>query len=369
MATTAERAGDGWRLDGVKSHVLDGATADELAVVVRLAGSTGDEGLGVLLVPGSAVEAAPVHAIDATLPMATVTLRGVEVDAGRVLVEPGDPRAGAVIDRAVQEATTAIALSTVAASRAIFEMTLQYAKDREQFGRPIGSFQAVKHRLADAYLAVERASALAYFAALTIAEDDDRRAVASRDGQGRRRRVPAAGGQGRAPAARRRRLHVGARPALPAQAGQGRRPAVRHGRRPPRPPGPAPRAGGGGVKLRYDDAVEAFRAELVEWLTANRPSAEEMAADPSVSTGHAPGWARRWTRTMFDAGWLVPGWPPERGGRNAGPVETLVYMEELAKAHVPRTTNVQGLGIVAPSILDYGTARADPRLRHADPPR
>jgi alkylation response protein AidB-like acyl-CoA dehydrogenase len=109
------------------------------------------------------------------------------------------------------------------------------------------------------------------------------------------------------------------------------------------------------VRLRFDDAVEAFRAELLEWLAANRPSPEEMAADPSVSTGHAPDWARRWTRRMFDAGWLVPGWPPELGGRNAGPIETLVYIEELAKARVPRTTNVQGLGIVAPSILDYGT--------------
>jgi alkylation response protein AidB-like acyl-CoA dehydrogenase len=110
------------------------------------------------------------------------------------------------------------------------------------------------------------------------------------------------------------------------------------------------------VKLRFDDSVEAFRAELRAWLAANRPSVEEMAADPSVSTGHAPAWARRWTRRMFDAGWLVPGWPAELGGRNAGPIETLVYLEELAKAKVPRTTNVQGLGIVAPSILDYGTA-------------
>ena len=58
---------------------------------------------------------------------------------------------------------------------------------------------------------------------------------------------------------------------------------------------------------------------------------------------------------MFDAGWLVPGWPPERGGRNAGAVETIIYMEELYKARVPRTANVQGLGIIAPSILDYGT--------------
>ena len=109
------------------------------------------------------------------------------------------------------------------------------------------------------------------------------------------------------------------------------------------------------MRLRFDDGVEAFRSELLEWLAANRPSPEAMAADPSVSTGHAPEWARRWTRTMFDAGWLVPGWPPERGGRNAGPIETLVYIEELAKARVPRTTNVQGLGIIAPSIFDYGT--------------
>ena len=109
------------------------------------------------------------------------------------------------------------------------------------------------------------------------------------------------------------------------------------------------------MKLRFDDEVETFRAELLAWLAINRPSAAEMAAEPSVSTGHAPPWARRWTRTMFDAGWLVPGWPPERGGRNAGPVESLVSIEELAKARVPRTTNVQGLGIVVPSIIDYGT--------------
>ena len=104
-----------------------------------------------------------------------------------------------------------------------------------------------------------------------------------------------------------------------------------------------------------DDSVERFREELLAWLADNRPSPAEMAADPSVSTGHAPAWARRWMRQMFDAGWLVPGWPAERGGRNASPIETLVYIEELAKARIPRSTNVQGLGIVAPSIFDYGS--------------
>ncbi|HEY8524917.1 MAG TPA: acyl-CoA dehydrogenase family protein [Acidimicrobiales bacterium] len=108
------------------------------------------------------------------------------------------------------------------------------------------------------------------------------------------------------------------------------------------------------MRLTFGDEVEAFRQEFLAWLAENRPSEEEMAADPAVSSAHIPDWARRWTRRQFDAGWLVPGWPPERGGRNAGPVETLVYQEELTKAGVPRTTNPQGLGIVAPSILDYG---------------
>jgi alkylation response protein AidB-like acyl-CoA dehydrogenase len=109
------------------------------------------------------------------------------------------------------------------------------------------------------------------------------------------------------------------------------------------------------MKLRFDDEVEAFRAEFLEWLAANRPPADEIAADPPRSSAYVPKWAATFTKRMFDDGWLVPGWPPERGGRNAGPIETLVYLEELNKADIPRTTNPQGLGIIAPSLLDYGT--------------
>ncbi|MEZ5167921.1 MAG: acyl-CoA dehydrogenase family protein [Acidimicrobiales bacterium] len=73
------------------------------------------------------------------------------------------------------------------------------------------------------------------------------------------------------------------------------------------------------------------------------------------SSAYLPGWAKSFARRMFDDGWLVPGWPPERGGRNASAIETLVYMEELEKSGVPRTTNPQGLGIIVPSLLDFGT--------------
>ena len=110
------------------------------------------------------------------------------------------------------------------------------------------------------------------------------------------------------------------------------------------------------MRLSFDEKVEAFRREFLAWLEANRPSEAEMAADPARSSAHLPEWMRRWSRRLFDAGWLVPGWPPELGGRNAGPVEQLVYLEELMRAGVPRTTNPQGLGIIAPSIMDYGNA-------------
>jgi alkylation response protein AidB-like acyl-CoA dehydrogenase len=182
-ATEARPAGAGWVLDGCKSHVLGASAAGELAVVAHgpAAGDDGGAGgIGAFLVPGGApgVRIEPLATLDPTWPLATLHLDGVEVGADRVLLEPGDPAAPAAIDRARDEATTAVALSTVATCRAIFETTVQYAKDREQFGRPIGSFQAVKHRLAETYLAVERAAALAWFAALTIAEDDPRRPVA-----------------------------------------------------------------------------------------------------------------------------------------------------------------------------------------------
>lgn len=108
------------------------------------------------------------------------------------------------------------------------------------------------------------------------------------------------------------------------------------------------------MRLRFDDEVESFREEFRQWLAENAPSADEMAADPASGSASLPSWARAWTRRMFDTGWLVPGWPPERGGRNAGPVESLVYLEELMAAGIPRTTNPQGLGIVAPSLFDFG---------------
>jgi len=109
------------------------------------------------------------------------------------------------------------------------------------------------------------------------------------------------------------------------------------------------------MHLRYDAETEAFRAELVAWLADNLPSDEEVRADPRRSSAHLPDWAKAWTRRLFDDGWLVPGWPPELGGRNATPLQQMVYFEEFAKLAVPRAVSPQSLGIIAPSLYDHGS--------------
>ena len=115
------------------------------------------------------------------------------------------------------------------------------------------------------------------------------------------------------------------------------------------------------MRLRYGEAEEAFRREFVGWLEAHAPAAEVLA-QPKRSSADLPEWARAWQQTLFDAGWLVPGWARELGGRNATPVEQMIYFEELSAREIPRTLNPQGLGIVAPSIRDYGTPEQQERF-------
>jgi alkylation response protein AidB-like acyl-CoA dehydrogenase len=108
------------------------------------------------------------------------------------------------------------------------------------------------------------------------------------------------------------------------------------------------------VRLHYDEETEAFRLEVRSWFEEHLPTAEERS-EKVRSSAHIPEWAQRWQRKLFDNGWLVPGWPPEHGGRNATQVQQMVYFEELTKLGVPRSCNPQGLSIIAPSLLDHGT--------------
>lgn len=133
--------------DGEGQYVLD---ADRAAEVALLTDS------GVRVVPAESLHTERIGVFDQRLHVARVS--GVD---GLVAGVP-------------DLALTGLAITTVGACRKILDMTVAYVKQRHQFGVPIGSFQAVKHKAADMYVAIERARVLAYFAALTIAEDDPR---------------------------------------------------------------------------------------------------------------------------------------------------------------------------------------------------
>jgi alkylation response protein AidB-like acyl-CoA dehydrogenase len=168
----AERDGDAWVLGGSARHVVDGDRADELAVVA----ATEQEGEGVFVVPAGAVQASHLPTFDGSFHVAEVRLDGVRVVADRAFTGPGVEDG---VERAWQEAAAGLAAVMVGASQRVLEIVLGHVKERKQFGVPIGSFQAVKHMAVDMYVAIERARALCHFAGLTLAEDDDRRALAA----------------------------------------------------------------------------------------------------------------------------------------------------------------------------------------------
>jgi alkylation response protein AidB-like acyl-CoA dehydrogenase len=179
VATTATPgAAGGYTVNGVKQGVMEADSATEVVVVARLPGTDGDDGVGAFVVSRDALAISPIAALDPSRTIATVTLDDVSVSADRVLGIPG-PETASALRRVVQEATVAIALECVGTAQQVFDISLEYAKEREQFGVPIGSFQATKHKLADLLVLLERARALGYFAALTIAEGDERAPVAT----------------------------------------------------------------------------------------------------------------------------------------------------------------------------------------------
>jgi alkylation response protein AidB-like acyl-CoA dehydrogenase len=114
------------------------------------------------------------------------------------------------------------------------------------------------------------------------------------------------------------------------------------------------------VHLDWGPEVDAFRADLLAFLDEYAPPQARLRRDFAMGVGASgdeiiPQWTREWQATLFDHGWMIPGYPPELGGRNATPVQTLVYLEEMAARGVPRSLHFPGYAIVAPSLLEFGT--------------
>jgi alkylation response protein AidB-like acyl-CoA dehydrogenase len=108
------------------------------------------------------------------------------------------------------------------------------------------------------------------------------------------------------------------------------------------------------MQLAFDADVEAFRAEFAAFLDEHLPD-EAGLVQRSRSSSDVPPWARRWQRLLFDHGWLLPGQPPEFGGRNATVLQQYVHAEELSRRRIYQSFNPQGVGIIAASLLSFGT--------------
>jgi alkylation response protein AidB-like acyl-CoA dehydrogenase len=165
IAARATRDGAGWRLDGEKTYVIDGGTA-ELTLVL----AESDGGLSVFAVEADAngLARTPLTTMDQTRKQAGLELTGTT--ATLVGAEGAGTHA---LARMSELASIALATEAVGGSRAVLDSAVEYAKVRVQFGRPIGSFQAIKHRCADMLLRVESARSAAYHAMWTAAEEND----------------------------------------------------------------------------------------------------------------------------------------------------------------------------------------------------
>ena len=178
IAARAERSGDGYALSGAKKFVLDGHVADQLVVAARTAGKPGDrDGISLFLVPRTAkgVTVTRTKMVDSRN-AANVELDNVAVGADALL--GGEGQGADVLDPALDIARIGLCAEMLGATQECFERTVQYLKDREQFGVPIGSFQALKHRAANMFCEIELSKSCVLEALTALDEGRDAGEVA-----------------------------------------------------------------------------------------------------------------------------------------------------------------------------------------------
>ena len=164
--------GEGWRISGEKVQVLDGGVADALVVSARTGGDERDrDGITLFLIPrtSTGLTVQRQHRVDSRN-AALITLDGVRVGKDAIVGEPG--QGAALLERVVDSATVGLCAEMLGAMSEAFDRTLEYLKTRDQFGVPIGSFQALKHRAAEMFIDIELCRSSVMAAARSIDAGD-----------------------------------------------------------------------------------------------------------------------------------------------------------------------------------------------------
>jgi len=168
--TKAEKTGDGYTVTGDKKFVLDGHVADKLVVVARTSGNSGDrDGITLMLVDGSADGVSATRTIMAdSRNAANISFNGA---AGEIIGEEG--KGADILDRVLDTGRILLSAEMLGGIQECFERTIEYLKTREQFGVPIGSFQALKHRAAEMFCEIELSKSVVLEALSALDEDSE----------------------------------------------------------------------------------------------------------------------------------------------------------------------------------------------------
>ena len=333
------------RLHGVKSHVVDGCLADLLLVAAREPGTKGSDGLSLYAVDRAAdgVVSSRLEALDPTRKLARIAFAGA---SGRLVGRRGE--AGAALSRTLDLAAVALANEMVGGAARVLETAVAYAQERVQFGRAIGSFQAIKHRLADLALTVELAKSAATQAANAAAENDaDLPALASL--------AKAAASDAYMQAAKdciqihggigftwENDSHLFYKRAKSSEVflgdpGKHRENLMRRWQTPRPTATTEPSA----ASVRQPDRAEAgaLRREVRSWLESNwNPNAGLVA----------------WRGQLADSGWGMPTWPSEWFGRDLPQALAPVVEEEFARFGAVGAAKT-GIRILAgATLLEHG---------------
>ncbi len=178
ITMSARQSGDGWRLDGVKQYVPDAGSADQIVVAARTRGE-GEDGISLFLVSGrpAGMTVTPLTTMDMTRRWYEVRFEGVELPASALMGKPHT--AWPALKRALEWSTAALCAEMVGGAQKVLEDSTEYAKTRQQFGKPIGIYQAVSHRIADMLVLSESSKSATYYAAWAVEADAPDRSLAS----------------------------------------------------------------------------------------------------------------------------------------------------------------------------------------------
>jgi len=167
----ARRDGAGYTLNGEKLYVTDAHVAEWMIVAARTGDGTSGDGVSLFVVDTAApgVTVRVVKSMDQTRRLCTVSFDAVTVAADRLV--GGEGRGWSVLRKGLDRALVAISAELCGTAQRAMELSVEYAKTRQQFGRPIGSYQAVAHRCADMLVQVESAKSLTYYAAWAVDND------------------------------------------------------------------------------------------------------------------------------------------------------------------------------------------------------